>query len=66
MRVNSVESGLCGADLEAVLGGDHLPSALHLPKVRDRAELELVWRTTERLHSAIVAETCPCGIGRHP
>ena len=49
MRVNSVESGLCGADLEAVLGGDHLPSALHLPKVRDRAELELVWRTTERV-----------------
>ena len=49
MRVNSVESGLCGADLEAVLGGANLPSALHLPKVRDRAELEFVWRTTERV-----------------
>ena len=49
MRVNSVESGLWEADLEVVLGGTKLPATLHLPKVRDRQQLEEVWRLTERL-----------------
>ena len=44
-----MESGLCQSDLEAVLGGPNLPATLHLPKVRDRAQLEEVWRTAERL-----------------
>ena len=49
MRVNSLESGLCQEDLEVVLGGDHLPATLHLPKVRDSHQLEELWRLTERL-----------------
>ena len=49
MRVNSLESGLCQEDLEVVLGGDHLPATLHLPKVRDSHQLEDLWRLTERL-----------------
>jgi len=43
VRVNSVDSGLCFKDLEVILGGDNHPSALHLPKVGGREELELVW-----------------------
>ena len=43
--MNSVESGLCQEDLKTVLGGSNLPSAVHLPKVKDREELELVWKT---------------------
>ena len=42
-----MESGLCQDDLRTVLGGDNLPSSIHLPKVKDRAELEEVWRVTE-------------------
>ena len=45
--MNSVESGLCQDDLRTVLGGDNLPTSIHLPKVKDRAELEEVWRVTE-------------------
>ena len=44
-----MESGLCQTDLEVVLGGSNLPATLHLPKVRDRQQLEEVWRTAERL-----------------
>ena len=39
VRVNSVESGLCGQDVRVVLGGENLPSALHLPKVSGRDDL---------------------------
>ena len=42
-----MESGLCQDDLRTILGGDNLPSSIHLPKVKDRAELEEVWRVTE-------------------
>ena len=44
-----MESGLWEADLEEVLGGDRLPATLHLPKVRDRQQLEEFWRVTERV-----------------
>lgn len=40
VRVNSMESGMCGKDLNTVLGGANLPSALHLPKVQGREDLE--------------------------
>jgi len=43
VRVNSVDSGLCFKDLEVVLGGKNLPSALHLPKVGGKDELQLLW-----------------------
>jgi len=33
VRVNSVDSGLCSADLEEILPTSNLPSAIHLPKV---------------------------------
>ena len=39
VRVNSLESGLCREDVLAVLGGRHLPSALHLPKCGGREDL---------------------------
>jgi len=48
VRVNSVESGLCEQDLEVVLGGENLPSALHLPKVGGREELECLWSCVEK------------------
>ena len=38
VRLNSLQSGMCHTDLEAVFGGldpDNLPSAIHLPKVDD-------------------------------
>ncbi|TRY64099.1 hypothetical protein TCAL_12594 [Tigriopus californicus] len=41
VRVNSVESGLCEEDLKAVLGGNNLPMALHLPKVDEPDQL--IW-----------------------
>ena len=44
VRVNSLQSGLCHADLEAVFGGLHIdnaPSSIHLPKVDD-PEVELI------------------------
>jgi len=40
VRVNSIESGLCGEDLKDILGGPQLPSALHLPKVQSAQDLE--------------------------
>lgn len=49
VRVNSVDSGLCERDLEVVLGGEHRPSAVHLPKVRGREELEFVWSVVEKV-----------------
>jgi citrate lyase subunit beta-like protein len=39
VRVNSVGSGMCKADLNVVLGGENLPDAIHLPKVDDAEEL---------------------------
>ena len=47
VRVNGVESGLCEEDLKTVLGGHNLPSSIHLPKVKDREELEFVWNVVE-------------------
>ena len=35
--------------METVLGGEHLPSSIHLPKVKDREELEFVWNVTEKV-----------------
>lgn len=43
VRVNSLQSGLCHADLEAVFGGLHIdnaPSSIHLPKVDDPEGLD--------------------------
>jgi len=40
VRVNSVDSGLCEEDMEAILGGDKLPHAVHLPKVENVEQLE--------------------------
>ena len=43
VRLNSLQSGLCHADLEAVFGGldqKNLPSSIHLPKVDDPEILE--------------------------
>jgi len=51
VRVNSVDSGLCFKDLEVVLGGDNHPSALHLPKVGGREELQLLWDTVRQVVS---------------
>jgi len=48
VRVNSVDTGLCQDDLEVILGGENLPSSIHLPKVKDRAELEFLWQLSEK------------------
>ena len=42
VRVNSVDSGLCKEDVLEVLGGANMPSAIHLPKVAGREELEFL------------------------
>ena len=57
VRVNSVDSGLCEADLACLLGGTHLPAAVHLPKVGGETELEAVWdwasRAVGQLHTPL-------------
>lgn len=47
--MNSVDSGLCQDDLETILGGENLPSSIHLPKVKDREELEFLWHQSEKI-----------------
>jgi len=49
VRVNSVDSGMCEQDLEIVLGGENLPSAVHLPKVGGKEELEFVWNMVDKV-----------------
>ncbi len=38
-RLNSVESGLCMSDMETILSGEQLPSAVHLAKVETSDQL---------------------------
>jgi hypothetical protein len=40
-RLNSVESGLCMTDMETILSGERLPSAVHLPKVMQIVQVGL-------------------------
>ncbi|XP_045585391.1 citramalyl-CoA lyase, mitochondrial isoform X3 [Procambarus clarkii] len=40
VRFNSVESGLCEADMQEILSAKYLPSTIHLPKVDSPAHLE--------------------------
>ena len=49
MRINSADTEWCLNDLETILGGENLPSSIHLPKVKDREELEFVWNMTEKV-----------------
>jgi len=39
VRINSVDSGLAAADMETILSGENLPSAVHLPKVESTDQL---------------------------
>ena len=49
VRVNSVDSGLCEQDLEAVLTAKHLPATVLLPKVDHPEHIEWVsMATSER------------------
>lgn len=40
VRVNSVSSGVCAEDINAILRADRLPQTLHLPKVESTEELD--------------------------
>ena len=42
-----------------MLGGSNFPSAVHLPKVKDRAELELVWKTVS---DTVGGDRAPMGL----
>lgn len=39
VRINSIDSGLAGYDMELILSGEKLPSAVHLPKVESGEHL---------------------------
>ncbi|XP_046445883.1 citramalyl-CoA lyase, mitochondrial-like [Daphnia pulex] len=49
VRVNSIDSGLCKADLEAVLKGPNFPSTLHLPKMESKNQLDWLAQELESL-----------------
>jgi citrate lyase subunit beta-like protein len=49
VRVNSIDSGLCKADLEAVLKGPIFPSTLHLPKMESKNQLDWLAQELESL-----------------
>ncbi|CAL4066277.1 unnamed protein product, partial [Meganyctiphanes norvegica] len=40
VRFNSVDSGLCHADMTEILASQYLPDTIHLPKVDNSAQLE--------------------------
>lgn len=56
VRFNSVESGLCEADMVEILSAKHLPSTVHLPKVDSPEHLE--W-FTEKLKLAMKDHSTP-------
>ena len=61
VRVNSLRSGLCHADLEAVFGGLHIdnaPSSIHLPKVDD-PEVELIHFARKWFDKVIYQQDAP-------
>lgn len=57
VRVNSVSSGLCQADLDAVLSSSNKPPCILLPKVESVDEI--LWVTERELSFLIEKIICP-------